>query len=145
MSVKRSRLSATLAKFEGGALDPHYRAFFDCFNEQRFYEAHEVLEQLWLTQRQQPDGLFYKGLIQIAGAFVHLQKQRRQPAQALLRLAEKNLSQFPALYHELDLEAVRALIWDWLQKLDSAELLESSAQPAERPRLCLRAQIDGKK
>jgi hypothetical protein len=30
------------------AKHPYYRAFFWCWNEQRYYEAHDVLEQLWL-------------------------------------------------------------------------------------------------
>ena len=30
------------------AKHPFYRAFFRCWNEQRYYEAHDVLEQLWL-------------------------------------------------------------------------------------------------
>jgi hypothetical protein len=45
-------------------------------NSQRYYEAHDVLEQLWLQNRA---SLFYKGLIQFAGAFVHLQKQLSRP------------------------------------------------------------------
>ncbi|HEY7000922.1 MAG TPA: DUF309 domain-containing protein, partial [Candidatus Udaeobacter sp.] len=27
---------------------PFYRAFFYCWNEKHYYEAHDVLEQLWL-------------------------------------------------------------------------------------------------
>ena len=32
----------------GIAAHPYYRAFFQCWNEQRYYEAHDVLEQVWL-------------------------------------------------------------------------------------------------
>ena len=74
---------------QGGELDPHYAGFFECFNQQLFYEAHDVLEELWLPRRREPDGLFYKGLIQLAGAFVHLQKDRLSPAAALFRLARQ--------------------------------------------------------
>src|SRR5438067_657768 len=34
-------------------LDPHYQGFFQCFNEQRYYEAHDVLEHLWLQNRDE--------------------------------------------------------------------------------------------
>src|SRR6059036_1798073 len=89
----------------GGVVDhPYYRAFFQCWNEQRYYEAHDVLEQLWLKTKS-PDADYFKGLIQAAGAFVHLQKRYQHPSHAkhsrrlspavrLFRLAEKNLSRF---------------------------------------------------
>ncbi len=47
---------------------PNYRAYFTCWNQQRYYEAHDVLEQLWLNKNS-PDDDFFKGLIQAAGAF----------------------------------------------------------------------------
>src|SRR5260370_16823440 len=56
----------------------YYRAYFQLFNDQQYYEAHDVLEQLWLKALE-PDIQFYKGLIQLAGAFVHLQKQFPPP------------------------------------------------------------------
>ena len=49
---------------------PNYRAFFRCWNEQRYYEAHDVLEHLWLRTRTE-DADYFKGLIQAAGGFVH--------------------------------------------------------------------------
>src|ERR1700747_3239468 len=81
---------------------PFYQAYFRCWNEQRYYEAHDVLEQLWLNTDSVDDN-FFKGLIQAAGAFVHLQKhfeqplhpkhsRRLRPAVRLLELAQKNLS-----------------------------------------------------
>src|SRR5260370_9623383 len=56
----------------------YYRAYFQLFNDQQYYEAHDVLEQLWLKALE-PDIQFYKGLIQLAGPFVHLQKQFPRP------------------------------------------------------------------
>jgi len=47
------------------AKHPFYRAFFQCWNEQRYYEAHDVLEQLWLNTNTDDD-YFFKGLIQAA-------------------------------------------------------------------------------
>ena len=85
MSTKSAKVAALVAQFRGRDLDPHYLGYFECFNRRLFYEAHEVLEELWLGQRQGPNALFYKGLIQLAGAFVHLQKSRPQPAAALFR------------------------------------------------------------
>jgi predicted metal-dependent hydrolase len=60
---------------EGGEIGRHpcYRGFFRCWNEQRYYEAHDVLEHLWLKTTS-GDADYFKGLIQAAGGFVHLQK-----------------------------------------------------------------------
>ena len=100
--------------------DPRYLGYFECLNQQRFFEAHEILETLWLPQRQGPDGVFYKGLIQLAGAFVHWQKNRPGPAAALLRLAQANLRNYPGTHRGLDVEAVLAVIDDGLQQLHAA-------------------------
>jgi predicted metal-dependent hydrolase len=109
VSHKTQKIAAIVQSLEGGPFDPHYLGYFHCFNKQLFFEAHEVLEELWLNQRRKPKDLFYKGLIQLAGAFVHIQKCRRQPALALFKLARENLSQFPGNYDGLELEEVLKL------------------------------------
>src|SRR6185295_1177463 len=105
--------------FRGRKHDAHYLGYFDCFNRQLFYEAHDVLEELWLGQRSGPNYAFYKGLIQLAGAFVHLQKNRLRPAAALFKLAEANLKQYPARHQDLDLTSVLVLNQTWLQRLEA--------------------------
>ena len=80
MSGKDHKVAALLESVEAGPHDPHFAGYIRCFNERNFYEAHDVLESLWLQDRNGPDGDFFKGMIQFAGAFVHLQKQRPRPA-----------------------------------------------------------------
>ena len=105
----------------GRGWDAHYLAFFDCFNRRLYFEAHEVLEELWLPQRHGPKGGFYKGLIQLAGAFVHLQKGRPGPATALFKLARANLEPYQPIHEGLDLGPVLALIQRWLRKLSAPD------------------------
>jgi predicted metal-dependent hydrolase len=124
VSEKTARIAAVLARFQGRDLDAHYLGYFECFNRQLFYEAHEVLEPLWLEQRRGPEEAFYKGLIQLAGAFVHLQKNRLPPAAALFRLAAENLGQYPGTHHLLDVVAVRLMIQEWLTKLEAGAFIE---------------------
>ena len=100
--------------------NPRYVEYFERFNQQRFFEAHEVLEALWLPQRQWPNGLFYKGLIQLAGAFVHWQKNRPGPAAALLGLAHANLHKYPAIHHGLNVAGALAMVEEWLRRLKAA-------------------------
>ena len=118
MSKKSEKIAALIESCRGQTLDAHYLAYFQCFNQQLFYEAHDVLEELWLTDRHGPSGAFYKGLIQLAGAFVHLQKSRPGPAAALFKLAQTNLGAYPAGYERLDLLAILALIRNWLATLE---------------------------
>ena len=120
MSKKSGHIAARIEQFRGQELDAHYLGFFDCFNRQLFYEAHDVLEELWLADRHGPDGDFYKGLIQLAGAFVHVQKDRRGPAQALLKLAQNNLQKYPPHHRSLEISTVLQLIALWWQRLEAS-------------------------
>jgi len=125
MSRKAEKIAGLLAELElespgHDGVDRHYAGYFGCFNRGLFYEAHEVLEVVWLAQRGRPNGLFYKGLIQLAGACVHLEKDRKGPAAALLRLARTNLGRYPAAHERLDVRRVLALIERWLGKLEAA-------------------------
>ena len=128
-----------IESFRGQELDAHYLGYFDCFNRQLFYEAHDVLEDLWLPDRKGMDGDFYKGLIQLAGAFVHLQKSRLRPSAALFKLAQANLEKYPRVHQRLELTVVLALIADWLQRLELGEFavnpLTAQTAPEMKPQM----------
>ena len=121
----------------GGAHDPHYLGYFECFNREQFYEAHDVLEELWLECRKQPDDLFFKGLIQLAGAFVHLQKSRLKPANVLFGLAEANLKPYAPLHRDLSVTEILALITDWRNRLVSNRFASNPLSYSPPPRLHL--------
>ena len=113
MSKKSAKIAALIEGCRGQTLNAHYLGYFECFNRGLFYEAHDVLEELWLADRRGPDGDFYKGLIQFAGAFVHLQKHttlrpRLRPSAALFKLAQANLEKYPPRHHSLDLAAQKS-------------------------------------
>src|SRR6266853_4688949 len=133
--MKSTRIASVIAQFQGRSLDPHYLAYFECFNQQLFYEAHEVLEQLWLPARHGPEGAFYKGLIQLAGAFVHLQKGRFQPAAALFKLAKDNLQTYGPMHLQLNISAVLRLIESWHNKITAAEFQVKPLSTISPPRL----------
>jgi uncharacterized protein len=122
--------------------DERYLRFFECFNRQLFFEAHEVLEALWLPQRQGPHGRFYKGLIQLAGAFVHLQKARPGPAQRLLELARENLRAYPPTYEGLAVGAALRLIEEWSLNLGSLSSTAKETMAVAAPQLCLQERAD---
>jgi predicted metal-dependent hydrolase len=80
-----------LTLFEGGA----------------FFECHEALEPLWLAERT-PFRLFYQGLIQLAAALVHWQRDNRKGILPLLQAAQAKLAPFPTDTAGLDLQALLA-------------------------------------
>lgn len=137
MSNKRKRIAEMVVHHHGQKLDPHYLGYFDCFNRQLFYEAHEVLENLWLKDKNGPNGAYYKGLIQLAGAFVHLQKGRLRPAAALFKLARTNLEKYPRVHEHLNLETVGELIQKWLNDLERARFSLNPMTGQSAPKLKL--------
>ena len=153
MKSKGERISQLVSQLPEAAVttsssisdNPYYRGFFQCWNEQRYYEAHDVLEQLWLKTKSD-DANFFKGLIQAAGAFVHLQKQfqhpthpkhgrRLSPAARLFRLADKNLEQFAPERHGLDVAALRSTLRAHAEISVSSRYEVNPWSPETAPRL----------
>ena len=128
-------------------LHPCYQGYFTCFNEGRYYEAHDVLEHLWLHDGPAaPDYAFYKGLIQLAGAFVHLRKQyehpthvkharRLRPAVRLFELARANLAPYEPRHLSLDVAAARALCAQQAALIAGTDFTRNPWSPDRAPRL----------
>lgn len=139
MSRKSEKVAAFVEREitgDVGGWDPRYAGYFACFNRQQFYEAHDVLEDLWLAQgRDGSNYAFHKGLIQLAGAFVHLQKGRLGPAVALFNLADANLGRYPDRHDGLDVVGVRRLIADWRGRIEASGRTRNPLEPGVVPQL----------
>jgi predicted metal-dependent hydrolase len=140
VSKKSAKIAALIESCRGQELDAHYLGYFECFNRALFYESHDVLEELWLQDRHGPDGNFYKGLIQFAGAFVHLrqhteQRPRLRPAAALFKLARANLCPYPATHRQLEVRGILAIIEDWLTRLETSNFSVNPLADGNAPRL----------
>ena len=153
---KGQRISRLVEELSGAPPDratddvaqhPCYVGFFRCWNEQRYYEAHDVLEHLWLRTNSE-DANFFKGLIQAAGGFVHLQKQfarpthpkdgqRLFPAVRLFRLAEKNLAPFVPVRHRLDVEDFLALLRRQVDLIVASDHTRNPWHPETAPKIAL--------
>lgn len=133
VSKKSAKIAELIAACQGRDLDAHYLGYFECFNREWFFEAHDVLEELWLAGGKTGCNYsFYKGLIQFAGAFVHLQKNRLGPATALFRLAQANLRQYPPVHEHLDVRELLGLMEEWLEVLAGATTNPFPARPAPK-------------
>lgn len=136
MSKKSPQIADRIARHQGADRPAHYLGYFDCFNSGLYYEAHDVLEELWLSQgRQGSNYAFYKGLIQLAGAFVHLQKQRLKPSVALFNLADNNLQTYPSPHDGIATADILALISDWRGDIVRAEYTVNPLGIRPPPRL----------
>jgi predicted metal-dependent hydrolase len=138
MTRKSPKVAALIEQCRGKDLPAHYLGYFECFNRQLFYEAHDVLEELWLAEGKHGANYgFYKGLIQFAGAFVHLQKNRLRPAAALFKLSRSYLERFPARHQQLDLTHLLSLAAEWIRFLEGAGFSENPLLKTSPPRLAL--------
>jgi predicted metal-dependent hydrolase len=135
MKTKKEKMAGVVAQWHGHEIDPHIRGYFDCFNRGLYYEAHDVLEQLWLKDRHGANGALFKGMIQLAGAFVHLQKNRLRPAGALFKLAAANLEKYPATHEQLNLAELKDLIVRWLKKLEAGDFAVNPLTASSPPKL----------
>ncbi|HTD68439.1 MAG TPA: DUF309 domain-containing protein [Candidatus Limnocylindria bacterium] len=139
MSKKSPKIAALIDACRGQHLPAHYLGFFECFNRQLFYEAHDVLEELWLAEgRRGVNYGFYKGLIQFAGAFVHLQKNRLRPAAALFKLSRSYLEKYPSLHESLDIAGVVQSAGAWIAMLERNDFVTNPLTTNPAPALTLR-------
>ncbi|TCS95083.1 DUF309 domain-containing protein [Hazenella coriacea] len=85
---------------------PLYIQFFTHYHREEYWEAHEVLEELWQTQRH---NRFYHGLIQIAAIMHQLKKGKVRGARKLATTAQGYLESY-APYTE-GVEVSQVLEW----------------------------------
>ena len=109
-------------------LEDDLRRFADCWNDERFFDAHETLEPRWIKTRDR--GL--RGLIQLAAAFHHLQRENLVGARTTLERAITRLTDpenAPCAIDQPRLAEYAARVLTSLGKIPAAEII------ANRPRL----------
>lgn len=78
-----------------------FRRGIDLFNERRFFECHEVLEDLWRPERG-PGRLFLQGVIHLAVGFYHHQQQNQAGAVRQLHKGLKKLAGYLPAFEGVD-------------------------------------------
>jgi uncharacterized protein len=81
------------------------------FNDERFWEAHEVLEGVWKKCYEGEKDLV-QGIILVAAALVHFQKDENSICLSVLGRASEKLSNSSGSYHGINVDLIR-------QKLDA--------------------------
>jgi uncharacterized protein len=97
----------------------HGRALF---NQRRFYDAHEVWEDIWRAAPV-PEKKFLQGLIQLAVGFHHHSTGNAVGARSLLRRGSRNLALYPAEHGALSVQQLLEDVAEWLAALEEGRAL----------------------
>ncbi len=93
-----------------------YQRGIELFNAGAFFEAHEVLEDIWRPAHG-AERRFLQGVIQIAVGLHHYSTGNRVGAQSLLTRGAAKLDGLPAAYLGVRVEALRQHVETWLRYL----------------------------
>ena len=107
--------------------------FVEAFNRAHFFDAHEVLEDVWRSlPRDRPSRRHLQGMVQLAVAFHHESKGNHVGARSVLERALRNLNGADSSFPELDLDRLRADMADWQKHLAGAVPRPRTPQIATR-------------
>jgi predicted metal-dependent hydrolase len=95
----------------------HYLEGISLFNSAKFFEAHEVLEDVWRLAPE-PERKFLQGLIQVAVALHHHSRGNAVGCRSLLERARRNLARYPDDHGGLDLAILLRAVDRWRVALD---------------------------
>ncbi len=98
--------------------------FIGLFNVGRFFDAHEVLEDIWRSVPNLPSRrllrLHLQGMIQLAVAFHHASTGNRAGARSVLDRATRNIIGAGSSLPDLDFPQLLAGLADWRKHLAGA-------------------------
>ena len=86
------------------------------FNAEKFFEAHEVWEEVWLAEAD-PEKTFLQGLIQVAAAFHHYKRGNSRGAESLLMAGILKLSRCPEKHFGMAIGELRGAAKEWARLL----------------------------
>lgn len=88
----------------------------ELFNEQKYWECHESLEDLWLEDRQDLARNVYWAIIQIAAACIHYRDKNLVGAQGMILKAKEKFRRCRD-HHIIPATISRKLDWDRVEEL----------------------------
>ena len=102
--------------------DSLFREGLILFNAAQFFEAHEVLEDVWRAAPE-PERKFLQGLIQIAVALHHHSTGNVIGCRSLLQRGLRNLAPYPDRHSRVELALFRDAVEQWRLALESQQSL----------------------
>ncbi len=106
----------------------------ELWNKDMFYEAHEVIEDIWRLFPK--DDLFnrncYQGLIRLAIAYNHYKNERLQSSLRVLKMAYQQISNCGENFRGIDLCSLMNHVKDHIECIEKGKRIE------EFPKLLLK-------
>jgi predicted metal-dependent hydrolase len=113
-------------------MDERFYRGLEELNEERFLEAHEVLEDLWHEYRD-VDRPFIQGLIQIAAAFYHLQSNNLRGAVSQFSKGSQKLTNFLPAYKNVSVARLLDDVQKNLQRIQQTS--DGNVDAVKYPRI----------
>ena len=88
------------------------------FNDAKFFDAHEALEDVWRAAPSESKK-FLQGLIQVAVAFHHYSTGNRIGMRSVLERAIRNLAEPPGRFGQIQVGALLQSLGQWRDALDN--------------------------
>jgi uncharacterized protein len=80
-----------------------YYEFFVKFNEGDYYTCHDLLEEIWMTEK---DNLFLKGLLQMSVALYHYEYGNVKGARLMMEAGHRYIQKYRPFFWGVNLEEV---------------------------------------
>src|SRR5579885_1380345 len=81
------------------------------FNDERFWECHEVLEGVW-KQTFEGEKDLVQGIILVAAALVHYQKDEDEICLSIMNRAMEKLATSTGIYHDIEIDGFKKKVAD---------------------------------
>lgn len=94
------------------------------FNQGRFFDAHEVLEDVWRAAPPEEKKV-WQGLVQVAVALHHFSTGNLVGMRSVLLRAMKNLAAHPPDFHGIQVPRLLESLAHWLHAFDNQQPLPS--------------------
>jgi hypothetical protein len=120
LGVQFFQSSIEKSSFVNAMNEAAYHRGLQLFNKAEFFDAHEVLEDVWRAAPAE-EKKFLQGLIQVAVGLHHHSRGNLAGARSLLARANRNLSAYSARYGGIELERLRAQVEQWVGALENGK------------------------
>ena len=75
----------------------------ECFNQKKYWECHEALEDIWLEERNDPARNVYWAIIQVATSLYHVREKNIKGAEGMLSKAKRKFERCHKLHVVTDI------------------------------------------
>lgn len=99
-------------------MDDRYIKGIELFNQEKFHEAHDILEEMWTEQKSDPYRQMYQGVIQAAVSLYLYQEKRYPGAIKVYQRSIKSLDSFSGVVLGLDIEQLTSDLDNFFKDFD---------------------------